>query len=84
LSPLEVLAIATQGGARVLNLQDAVGRVQVGYRADLIAIDGRPDERLADVTRVELVLIDGVVQRLDTPGFGEELELLWRLMWAAL
>jgi imidazolonepropionase-like amidohydrolase len=84
LSPLEVLAAASQGGARLLNLEDAIGRLQVGYRADLVAVAGRPDERLADVTRVELVLIDGVVQRLTTPSLGEEIEVLWRFMWAEL
>ena len=82
LTPLEALTLATQENARILSLQDAVGQVRTGYRADIVGVFGRPDADLDNLTQVELVIVDGVVQRLDAPSLGEELELLWRLAWA--
>jgi imidazolonepropionase-like amidohydrolase len=81
---LEVLRIASLGGARLLNLQDALGRAAVGFRADLIGVRGKPDQRLADVTAVELVVIDGVEQALDGPTLGQHLAAGVRIGWARL
>ena len=39
LPALDVLAMATLGGARALGLDDRIGSIEVGKRADLIAID---------------------------------------------
>lgn len=57
------LAAATRNGAEALGMGDRLGRVQAGYIADLIAVDGDP---LADVERLRTVLFvmkDGVVHR---------------------
>jgi imidazolonepropionase-like amidohydrolase len=81
---LEVLRIASLGGARLLNLQDALGRAAVGFRADLIGVRGKPDQRLADVTAVELVVIDGVEQALDGPTLGQHLAAGVQIGWARL
>jgi hypothetical protein len=40
--PLEVLRHATLDGAKVLGLEDKIGRVRVGYTADLLVINGNP------------------------------------------
>jgi len=79
----EVLRLATSGGARLLNLHDALGTVQVGFRADLLVVAGNPDEDLHTITAVKQVLIDGVEQRLGPPGFWEQAELLLRLWWVS-
>jgi imidazolonepropionase-like amidohydrolase len=84
LSNAEVLRAATWGGARILNLHDALGRLAPGYRADLIVVEGRPDENLPDIRRVRLVMIDGVVQSLDGPSVMEILAGAWRVGWATL
>ena len=54
LFPMEALAAATAGGAAALGRPD-LGRLAVGAVADLVAVDGRPDEDpaiLADLTRI--------------------------------
>jgi imidazolonepropionase-like amidohydrolase len=59
MSPVEAIASATSGAARLLGLENEVGRVAPGFSADLIAVTGDP---LTDVTRlehVEFVMVRG-------------------------
>lgn len=39
LSSREVFQMATRGGARVMGLQDRIGRLEAGYAADLVCLD---------------------------------------------
>ena len=48
MSPAEAIASATTGAARLLGLENEIGRIAPGFSADLIAVDGDP---LADVRR---------------------------------
>jgi 5-methylthioadenosine/S-adenosylhomocysteine deaminase len=69
----EVLAMATRGGARALGLQDEIGQVTAGFRADLILVRHAqphqvpaPDAYATLVyasrpTDVRVVLVDGEV-----------------------
>ena len=43
LTPLEAIAAATSVGARLLGLDDEIGQVTVGRRADLLVVDGGVD-----------------------------------------
>lgn len=58
---LEALRIATLGAAEVMGVDAEVGAIEPGLRADLILVDGRPDERIGDLRRVDWVLRDGAV-----------------------
>ncbi|EYF04845.1 amidohydrolase family protein [Chondromyces apiculatus] len=49
MTPLEALRAATLHGAQSMGLQDEIGRVAVGYYADIIAVEGDP---LTDVNVV--------------------------------
>ena len=44
--PLEVLKHATVNGAKMLGLADRLGRVRVGYLADLLVVNGNPLQNL--------------------------------------
>jgi imidazolonepropionase-like amidohydrolase len=59
-APLDVLRIATSEGARYLGIFDRVGSIAPGKQADLILIDGKPDEDLKDLGRVDLVFKNGI------------------------
>ncbi len=62
-SPLEVIQHATTNGAKVLGLADHLGRVRVGYTADLLVVNGNPIEnlRLMNPYGTDLMTYDGKV-----------------------
>ena len=80
--PLAALAAATSGGARLLGLGDAVGRVAEGYRGDLIAVEGRPDEDIGAIAAVRHVVLDGVVQTPVQPTLSTLAQLAFEIAWA--
>ena len=45
-NPLKVIQHATSNNARILGEESRLGRVKVGYTADLIVVDGNPVENL--------------------------------------
>jgi len=57
----EVLQVATLGNARLLDMDDRIGSLEPGKLADIIIVDGRPDEDLDALARVETVIRDGRV-----------------------
>jgi imidazolonepropionase-like amidohydrolase len=58
----EALAIATRANAELLDMGDKLGTLAPGRLADVLVVNGRPDERLDDLANVELVIRDGRVQ----------------------
>jgi imidazolonepropionase-like amidohydrolase len=67
----EALLAATRVGAELLDMDDRLGTLVPGKLADVLVVEGRPDERLDDLLRVDLVIRDGEVVvekgRLATP-----------------
>jgi imidazolonepropionase-like amidohydrolase len=59
LSPEQVLLAATRGNAELLGLQDEIGTVEVGKRADLVLLGGDPLADLSHLKDVRLVVRDG-------------------------
>lgn len=60
-----IVTAATLGGAYALGRGDALGRIAVGHRGDLVVIEGDPLSEPAALTRVRQVIVEGVVQRPD-------------------
>src|SRR5215813_9676649 len=61
--PLEVLKHATSNGAKVLGLQDRLGRVRPGFVGDLLVVNGNPLEnlRLMNPYGTDLMSINGQI-----------------------
>jgi len=65
MTPVAALRSATSVNARVLHMENRIGSIRPGLRADLVAVDGDPTR---DITRtraefVRLVMKNGVVYR---------------------
>jgi len=61
MSPAEALAAATTGAARLLGLENEVGRIAPGLSADLIAVEGDPLADVGALARVRFVMVRGRV-----------------------
>lgn len=57
----QALQAATIINARLLDMDDKIGSLEAGKLADLIVVDGRPDENLDDLRKVEIVVKDGIM-----------------------
>lgn len=55
----EALVAATRTSAEILRMDDRLGTIEVGKLADIIVVDGAPDENLDDLARVEQVFVNG-------------------------
>jgi imidazolonepropionase-like amidohydrolase len=61
--PVEALKAATSVDAKILHMEDRIGRVKEGLFADLIAIDGDPSKDLAKLHNVTFVMKGGTIYR---------------------
>jgi imidazolonepropionase-like amidohydrolase len=55
----EALVTATKTNSEILDMDDRLGTLQAGKLADVLVVDGRPDENLDDLAKVNLVIRDG-------------------------
>lgn len=69
MSPAQALLAATAVNARILGLEDGVGRITPGLKADLVAVQGDPTEDVAAAGQVRFVMKDGRIFRGDGPGY---------------
>lgn len=60
-TPAEALASATSGAAKLLGLEREIGKLEVGYSADIIAVDGNPLEAIRTLEKVQFVMVRGRV-----------------------
>lgn len=61
LTPAQAIATATTGAAKLLGLENEVGRIAVGYSADIIAVAGDPLANVRALEKVDFVMVRGRV-----------------------
>jgi imidazolonepropionase-like amidohydrolase len=61
--PMDALLSATSVAAESLNLENTIGRIAPGYRADIVAVDGDPTTDITALTRIVFVMRDGKVYK---------------------
>jgi imidazolonepropionase-like amidohydrolase len=55
----EALVAATRTSAEILRMGDRLGTIEAGKLADIIVIDGKPDQNLDDLAKIERVFVNG-------------------------
>lgn len=60
---IDVLKAATSVNARAFHLENQVGSIKDGLKADLVIVSGDPSKNISDLRKVKLVMKDGVVYR---------------------
>ena len=68
LSPIEALRAATTNAAELLAIADRVGRVAVGFEADLLVLERNPLDDIGAFQDVLLVMNNGRIV-VDRTGF---------------
>jgi imidazolonepropionase-like amidohydrolase len=57
----EALVAGTKTNSEILDMDDRLGTLQAGKLADVLVVDGKPDENLDDLAKVDLVIRDGYI-----------------------
>jgi imidazolonepropionase-like amidohydrolase len=55
----EALIAATKTNSEILDMDDRLGTLQPGKLADVLVVNGKPDENMDDLAKVDLVIRDG-------------------------
>lgn len=63
-TPLETLIHATKNNAEILKIDDTVGTIKAGKKANLVAYNGNPDENIEVLNDVHIVLKGGKIVRI--------------------
>lgn len=69
-TPMEVISMATKVNARLLQMEEQLGTLESGKLADVLLVDGRPDEDIRVLRRsdnVKLVIQDGRIVKNAMP-----------------
>lgn len=59
-TPLQAIRIATYNGAKALGMENTIGSIGVGKRADLVVVDGDISTDIANIRRVQWVFKKGI------------------------
>lgn len=59
LTPLEAIQAATIVPARVMKLDNEVGTIEIGKRADLVIVDANPLDNISNIRKIRFVVTQG-------------------------
>jgi len=65
MKPVDILRSATTINAKALHLENEIGSIKPGMKADLMAVKGDPSKSIAELRKVAFVMKDGVVVRAE-------------------
>lgn len=60
---IDVLRSATSVNATVFGYGNAIGSIETGFLADLIAVEGDPSSDIKNIRKIKLVMKNGVIYR---------------------
>ncbi len=66
MTPLEAIRTSTYNGANYIGMADHLGSIEEGKLADLIVIDGNPDQDIRDSEYVSYTMINGRLHEAET------------------
>jgi imidazolonepropionase-like amidohydrolase len=61
LTPAQAIATATTGAAKLLGLENEIGKIAIGYSADIIAVASDPLANVRTLEKVDFVMVRGRV-----------------------
>lgn len=65
LTPMQVLAASTAGGARALGMEKEIGSIEKGKAADLLVLAADPSADIANMRRLKHVMRGGVLRSVE-------------------
>lgn len=65
MKPLDILRAATSVNAKALHMDNEIGSIKKGLRADIVMVKGDPSKSISDLRNVTFVMKDGVIYRND-------------------
>lgn len=72
-TPMEAIIAATAGVGKLFMQEHELGKVQPGYYADMILVDGNPLEDITvfqDHTKLDVIMINGRIHKVSSKDFA--------------
>jgi len=72
MTPLQAIRAGTLNSAVICGVDDVTGSIAVGKQGDIIAVKGKPDERISDMRNLAFVAKGGHIVWSKVPGSEQE------------